>query len=35
MYTFIAGTFFGIMLVVYMARESAKSSVERSFGPRG
>lgn len=34
MYTFIAGVLFGISLIVYMAKENAKSSFEQSFGRR-
>jgi hypothetical protein len=34
MYTFIAGVVFGIVLVVYMAKENARNSFEQSFGPR-
>ena len=34
MYTFIAGVLFGISLVVYMAKDNARQSLERSFGPR-
>lgn len=34
MYTFIAGVLFGIVMVVYMAKENAKHSIENTFGRR-
>lgn len=34
MYTFIAGVLFGIVMVVYMAKENARHSIENTFGRR-
>lgn len=34
MYTFIAGVLFGIAMVIYMAKENARHSIENTFGRR-